>query len=556
MPQANDEARTAASSSPPKSWLYFLMGGSTLACVGLLAAILWLQFLQNRPVDLRGHATYFAEIIERTLQEHHLTESDIHRSEPELRRDDKTMWFFYRFEVSVPVSFNADGLKDLVSLSLAEKSVNIAELPQEGSVRKLSMVYSGHEFAQVSFMPAAKALSGQLNMRAACYRLARNIEESLNDLGIPREAITRTPAEDLEDAQMLWALTQLTVQLPEGMTGEKLKSAIDARLTNPDVQTRLGPQPDTTPNPGRILQALLKDKLCVELHALFFKPPEAAATEDNTQPIPPAPPETPPAPEPEEPKANASLPNLEELPLDSVDHEAAENGTPAKPVTSSQRPRIAIILDDGGYGKPDTDPVMALDTGLTLSILPNTPYATALAELALKKGFEILLHMPMETHRKKESKAFPGEITVSMTADEVKTAVREALKQVPECVGVNNHTGGLYTQNAEALKPFLEVLLENQLFFVDSRTVADSKGLETARALGLRAAARNVFLDNDKSQTKIRKQLKELIKKAKDKGQAIGIGHFRANTLAVLAEELPKLKDQGIDLVHVSELVQ
>ena len=48
----------------------------------------------------------------------------------------------------------------------------------------------------------------------------------------------------------------------------------------------------------------------------------------------------------------------------------------------------------------------------------------------------------------------------------------------------------------------------------------------------------------------------KLIARARSQGTAIGIGHPYPATLAVLAEEIPRLAAQGIQLVPVSELVE
>jgi polysaccharide deacetylase 2 family uncharacterized protein YibQ len=73
--------------------------------------------------------------------------------------------------------------------------------------------------------------------------------------------------------------------------------------------------------------------------------------------------------------------------------------------------------------------------------------------------------------------------------------------------------------------------------------------------LGVRAADRDVFLDNDSAPDYIRRQFELLLDGAEKRGAAVGIGHFRRNTIAVLREVLPKLPARGIELVRVSELL-
>ncbi|HLB25336.1 MAG TPA: divergent polysaccharide deacetylase family protein, partial [Nitrospirota bacterium] len=78
---------------------------------------------------------------------------------------------------------------------------------------------------------------------------------------------------------------------------------------------------------------------------------------------------------------------------------------------------------------------------------------------------------------------------------------------------------------------------------------------ETATGLGIRAGSRAVFLDDSDAPAQIRKQLGRLSRIALRKGKAIAIGHPRPATLAALRDELPALRDKGIAVVRVSELL-
>jgi polysaccharide deacetylase 2 family uncharacterized protein YibQ len=65
-----------------------------------------------------------------------------------------------------------------------------------------------------------------------------------------------------------------------------------------------------------------------------------------------------------------------------------------------------------------------------------------------------------------------------------------------------------------------------------------------------------VFLDVEVTAGFFDKQFTQLIKVAKKKNTAIAIGHFRMDTARGLAQRLPELAQNGIKLVHGSELVQ
>ncbi len=218
------------------------------------------------------------------------------------------------------------------------------------------------------------------------------------------------------------------------------------------------------------------------------------------------------------------------------------------------RPRVAVILDDGGYGGPDTEQALALDTKVTLAILPNTPAVRSTAQRAVAQGFEVMLHMPMET-AVKGIRAVGGQLDTSMDRDAIHRLTLDALSQVPGVKGVNYHTGGKFIQDYERTQWFMEVVRDQKLYFIDSRTTGRSAGHAAAAALGVRNADRDVFLDNDSAPDYIRHQFDLLVDDAQKRGAAVGIGHFRHNTIAVLREVLPKLSSRGVELVHVSELL-
>ena len=218
------------------------------------------------------------------------------------------------------------------------------------------------------------------------------------------------------------------------------------------------------------------------------------------------------------------------------------------------KPRVAVILDDGGYGGPDTEQALSLDPKLTLAILPNTPSARTTAERAVAKGFEVMLHMPMET-AVKGIRAVGGQLDTSMDRDTIHRLTLDALSQVPGAKGVNYHTGGKFIQDLDRTRWFMEVVHDQKLYFVDSRVTGRSVGRVAATELGVRNADRDVFLDNESAPDYIRHQFELLMDGAQKRGAAVGIGHFRRSTVAVLRELLPKLAARGIELVHVSELL-
>ncbi|MEE4112313.1 MAG: divergent polysaccharide deacetylase family protein, partial [Desulfobacteraceae bacterium] len=120
--------------------------------------------------------------------------------------------------------------------------------------------------------------------------------------------------------------------------------------------------------------------------------------------------------------------------------------------------------------------------------------------------------------------------------------------------GVNNHMGSKLTASSEKMRQIFTILKKRKLFFVDSRTSADTLCRPSAELLHLPFAERDVFIDHEQTRGFVKKQLKLLIKRAKRQGYAIGIAHPHPVTIAVLKEMLPELR-KAVFLTHASQVV-
>jgi len=225
---------------------------------------------------------------------------------------------------------------------------------------------------------------------------------------------------------------------------------------------------------------------------------------------------------------------------------------PAPPKTA--RPRIAIVLDDWGYNTKNVDAVAAIDAPLTLSILPALPYSTAIAEKAHAKGFEVIMHMPMEPKAKMRLEL--STLYTSMSDADIRDMFGRALKSVPYADGISNHEGSKATEDIKLMGTLFGELKERGMFFLDSLVTNDSAGEYLAGKMGVRFVKRSIFLDNESSPSYIKKQFEKAVGIAQKSGEAVAIGHDRPNTIAVLGEVVPKLDERGIDVVPVSVLAK
>ncbi len=215
---------------------------------------------------------------------------------------------------------------------------------------------------------------------------------------------------------------------------------------------------------------------------------------------------------------------------------------------------VAIIIDDLGYKIKLDKRATQLPGKITYAFLPHSPHLKTLAETVNSLGNEIMLHLPMQSNG--VTNLGPGALTNTMSEKEFKESIVKSIHSIPHVKGINNHMGSLITRQKESMNWLMDEMLKTNLYFVDSRTTADTLAEQTANEYQIQNTRRDVFLDHEHDRSTIEFQFERLIKLAKKNGSAVGIGHPFTETLDVLEQKIPQLKAEGIQLVLISELIQ
>lgn len=247
----------------------------------------------------------------------------------------------------------------------------------------------------------------------------------------------------------------------------------------------------------------------------------------------------------------APVPFFEVYPKENI----PSRGPTAKPIPPGRLPKVVIIIDDLGYDKKIAEKFISLNADLTFSVLPNSPFKKTIATSAHKKGYEVMLHLPMEPFEYPMVNPGKGAILSTMSADELINQLEKDIRDVPYIKGVNNHMGSKITSTSIQMYQIFSILKKKNLYFIDSRTTAKTLCRPSARLLQIPFAQRDIFLDNVEQPEAIRKQLEKLVNVAKKHGDAIGIAHPHKTTYTVFRETLPKLKNQ-VELVPASKVVR
>ena len=515
----------------PHRWGYIAWGTAAVT-IGATACVLILASAAGRtPIDLIPDTRAELHRMDRVLRENAIPVSNIKEDSETIRQDGRASWAFKAYTIEVPPEMNTEGVTNVLRKRLRHGSVTVASNPDRRQAgHELVFAMDNRPFAQIRVAanratPDPVAHYGPAAERAV-DDVVRALRRALRTLPMERRSV---PA-PRENQSAVWSFVTVDLQLASQY--DPVKSGAALASLPEYVSAKI--DSNTAPN-ATVVSVYYKDLPCGEItlgHEAGMRIPKIPRilnlASAALQIVPPA------------LVSDAMAPQFQRI-----------GRTPKLAWTGV--PRMAIIVDDGGYYAEATERILALDSALTLSILPFAPLSQSTALRGADLGFEIMLHMPMASFNSIHNA--PGFIAPEMEPDEIVMRLDAALAAVPTAIGLNNHTGSRYTANEPAMETLLTAVKARSLYFIDSRTTTRSCALEVATRMQVPTVPRDLFMDNSPSIPAIRARFQELMNMAIKHGTAVGICHFRPNTAVVLEEVLPTIREKGIEIVHVSQLL-
>jgi len=216
---------------------------------------------------------------------------------------------------------------------------------------------------------------------------------------------------------------------------------------------------------------------------------------------------------------------------------------------------LVFVIDDAGNNLRELDPFLRVPFPLTIAVLPGLPYSTEAARRIRAAGKEVILHQPMEAIGAQNPG--PGAIYSGMSAEEIRLILSRNIAEVGPVTGINNHQGSKITMDLAMMKVILEFCAEHGIYYLDSRTTADSVVPAAARQIGMKIAERNIFIDNEQNKSAMLRYIENGLARARQNGNAVMIGHTWSPDLApLLMEQLPRYAEQGYTVKTVSDILK
>ena len=217
--------------------------------------------------------------------------------------------------------------------------------------------------------------------------------------------------------------------------------------------------------------------------------------------------------------------------------------------------RLAIVIDDIGESLSAPRQLLRIPAPITFSILPDLPHTREAARVIAQGGREFIIHLPMEPVDFPVHDPGPRPLLLSLDREQIRQRMEAYFRELPGAIGASNHMGSAYTADAARMTLVERTLAERHLFFLNSKTSPSPVPAEIARAGRYAYLERDVFLDNDRDERLIARQLHLAIAHALRHGRAIAIGHPYPETMQVLRAGLTGDALQGVQVVPLSELL-
>jgi polysaccharide deacetylase 2 family uncharacterized protein YibQ len=220
---------------------------------------------------------------------------------------------------------------------------------------------------------------------------------------------------------------------------------------------------------------------------------------------------------------------------------------------------MAIVIDDYGRSMSRTRRVHPLPGTFTAAIHPGLDDVQDVVQEARAAGLEVILNLPMEPKGYPDRNPGDDAILVDLSGRRIRRLLDRALDRVGDVPGVKTYMGSMAVEDRDVMRAILEELEERDLFLVDDTEEQYSLAEELGRETGtpVLVTTRSSQIDErrgDLSSVQIR--FDAFVNQCRNRGYGVAIVRSRDTTLQVLEEQIPRLAQEGIVVVGLSEIMR
>jgi len=217
---------------------------------------------------------------------------------------------------------------------------------------------------------------------------------------------------------------------------------------------------------------------------------------------------------------------------------------------------MAILVEDFNFeANQATVDFLSFPEPLTFSLVPYLKKSSWTAQAAKEYKKEIVIHLPFESKFKKKSVVASETIMVHYSEERIRGLIKNAIRIIPNFSGFTNLDGSLALEDSRVMSIVLDEIHKHNGYFIDTRAAKNSIIPAIAGKLRLPFEEASEAITENSNATALEHQLKRSILLAQKQGAILITVKASRHLITALKNLLPVLKENGVRLVYVSDIV-
>ncbi len=222
----------------------------------------------------------------------------------------------------------------------------------------------------------------------------------------------------------------------------------------------------------------------------------------------------------------------------------------------SHTAKMAILVEDFGFKADQTTAAfLSFTEPVSVSMVSSRRLSTWTAQIANEYKKEILIMLPMEPLPESYSKYDGIKIKIDYPEERIKTIIKDATDAIPSFAGFCNFYGNRVLEDSRVMKIIFKEIQKHHGYFIITSESKKSIAESIAKKIQLPYQKIDFTINSDNSAEIIGDSLRYCAVLAQKTGKVLVRGRASDSFITALQNTLPQIKQNGIQLVYVSEIL-
>jgi polysaccharide deacetylase 2 family uncharacterized protein YibQ len=223
----------------------------------------------------------------------------------------------------------------------------------------------------------------------------------------------------------------------------------------------------------------------------------------------------------------------------------------------SNTAKMAILIEDFGFeADQSTAEYLSFPEPLTVALVPAQKLAQWTARIADEYKKEIVLLLPMEAMPPQFDKYKKSMVMLHHNEAEIRGLIAQAAAAVPNFSGVCNFYGSRVMEDSRAMEIILSEVNRRKGYFVYTNISRKPAAPQLAKSMKVPSYPVQRSIDANLTAEQVRERMTQYSMEAQKTGKILIKAQPSPTFIKVLKEETETLRNNGIRLVYVSELIK